>query len=596
MPSDGKDIIGTDRLKKLRAAIDRSEIVLGDFRRKRFAALKEYLGAHYSSQGTTHYNPVNLLELAVNIYMQSLAARAPRVLASTPHMNLKPTAADLELALNALLKKIRFGDTLQMVVMEAFFGVGVVYTGLNASGTVQIGGNTHDVGQPFSDPIFLDEFFMDMSARTPELCQFMGHSYLMPREQYYDSGLFKNVTLAKAEKRPVGDHGTEKSETLSTGGITFDEDYKEFVRLRNIWLPFDGPNGSVITIEDCDDGYGDTGILRTVEWDGPEQGPYKVLKFGNVPGNLMPLAPVASLIDLHRLGNNLFRKLEDQARNQKTVLGFQDGAKDDAERIVNANNLDTISMDNPDKVREFQFNGVDPRGLAFMIQVKDMFSWFAGNLDSLGGLSPMSRTVGQDELLSENASRRVAHMQNQVVDFTKAVVEDLAYYLWNDPLINMPLTKRIPGVSVEIPTYFSAATKSGDFTDYDIDIEPYSMQHTSPGIKLAALKSAIGEIIMPLQPLLEQQGKTVDIDAILRKFGKYADFDDIHEIVTTMGMPVTTETPSVTEGPQKASNTTRRYVRENRPAPTRPNRDNAMMQTLLGGGVQGAEMEAATSA
>lgn len=569
-------------INKLRDAMDTSERIMQEFRNKRMAALREYLGAHYTNAGIKHYNPINLLELAVNIYMQSLAARAPKVLCSTPHMNLKPTGANLELALNALLKRIRFGETLQMAVMESFFGMGVVYTGLNASGSVEIGGSTHAVGQSFSDPIFLDEFVMDMSARTVEQCQYMAHSYLMPREQYEECGLFRKVNLSKAEKRGTDSHGTERSETLSTGGMTFDSDYKDFVRLKNVWLPLDGPKGRLITIEDPEDGGEDTGILRDVEWDGPDGGPYRILKFSNVPGNLMPLAPVASLVDLHRSTNSAMRKCLDMAQNQKTVLGFQAGAKEDVERIISSNNLEAILMNNPDKVKEYRFNGVDGPLMALMVQLKDLFSWVGGNLDSLGGLSPMSKTVGQDELLSENASRRVAHMQNQVVDFTKAIIEDHAYYLWNDPLINMPLTKRSKGVDVEIPTYFSAATKSGDFTDYDVDIEPYSMQHTSPGIKLSALKAFIGEVIMPLQPMLEAQGKTIDIDAIARKYGKYADFDDIHEIITTMGMPLTTDTPSVSESPRKAPITTRNYVRENRSAgPTRTARDHEMTQSLL---------------
>jgi hypothetical protein len=568
-------------LKKLRGAIEKSETVLTDFRQKRMTALKEYLGAHYSSMGTSHYNPVNLLELTVNIYMQSLAARAPKVLASTPHRNLKPSAANLELALNALLKKINLSETLQNVVMEAFFGIGVIYTGLNASGKVEIGGVTHDVGQPFSDAIYMDEFFMDMSARTPEQCQFMGHSYLMPRDQYTDSGIFKKVELSKAEKRPFGPMGTERSETLSTGGISFDDDYKDFVRLRNIWLPLDGPTGKLIVVEDLEDGTEDTGILMEIEWDGPEQGPYKVLKFSNVPGNLMPLPPVANLMDLHRLGNNVFRKIEDDARNQKTVLGYMAGADKDAERIISSNNREAIRMDNPDKVREFSFNGVDPKSLAFMIEIKNMYSWFAGNLDSLGGLGPQSGTVGQDKMLAENASRRIAHMQNKVIDFTKSVVEDLGYYLWNDPLIHMPLTKRVPGVNLDIPTEFSAMTKSGDFTDYDISIEPYSMQHTSPGIKLQALRSFINEVVLPLQPLLEQQGKTIDIDVIARKFGKYADFDDIYEIITSMGIPLAPDTASVSDGPRKAPVSTRNYVREDRGVQTGPGRDHEMMQSLL---------------
>ena len=584
-----------DQITRLRDSISRSEIILNEFRKHRMEALKEYLGAHYSQQGTATYNPVNLLYLYVSIYMRSLVARQPRVLINTPYTQYKPTAANLEMALDVLMKRIRFAESLRRCVMEAMFGVGVMYIGINKSSTVEIGGVTHDVGQPFADPLFLDEVTFDMSARTFEQMQYISHSYLMPKDDYFNCGLFDtSVQVQSAIKKPVGFGGNERSETLSTGGRTFENDYKEYVRLRNIWLPLDK---CVVTVEDTLDGQSSTEVLREVAWEGPECGPYRMLRFNEVPGNIMPLAPIANLIDIHRLENNIWRKIDDMARNTKTVLGFGTGADKDAERIANASNMEIIRMDNPDKLKEYNFNSVDNQLLALGIQFKDLFSWLGGNLDTLGGLSPMSKTVGQDELLSESASKQVSDMQEAVTDFTTQCIQDLAHYLWHDPLIHIPLTKRIRNTDIEVPTAFNALTKEGDFLDYNLTIDPYSMQHSTPQTKLAAIQNVLANVIMPLQPVMEQQQLTIDVRSLLKQVGRYSDLPEIYEIVTSMAAPMQPDASPTQDPPAKAPVTTRNYVRTSRTAgPTRPAKDNAMMQTLLGGGVQGKEMEGAVGA
>ena len=104
--------------------------------------------------------------------------------------------------------------------------------------------------------------------------------------------------------------------------------------------------------------------------------------------------------------------------------------------------------------------GINTNSLAYAIQLDRILSRNAGNLDLLGGLSPQSDTVGQDELLASNASKRIADMQDRVTEFTTRIVKDLAWYLWNDPLIDLPLVKRLDGSDLEIagPTARAEAT------------------------------------------------------------------------------------------------------------------------------------------
>jgi len=557
------------------------------------AALKLYCGNNYGDFMDVQKTYVNLLALTIEIYMRNLVARAPKVLVTTAYPDLKPFATNYELACNKLISDICLGKSLRTSVLNAMFGMGVHKIGLNQSKTVEIGGVTHDVGQPFADAVSLDDWVHDMTAKRVEQFQYCGDLYLADYKQVQESGQFKNTDDMDTDVRRVIDQeGQERSESLSQWPDSDSKTYRPQVQLLDLWLPLDGKAGIIVTLDAMNE---TKPPMRTVEWEGPELGPYKLLQFQEVPENIMPLPPVAKLLDLHKLVNQIYLKLSDQAKRQKTLLGYRSAAVQDASRISQHNDGDSIMMDSPEGAKEFRFGGIDNQTLAFAINVKDIYSWIAGNLDSMGGLSAMSGTASQDKLLAENSSRAIADMQDAVMDWTKSIVSDLAYYLISDPLIQMPLTKRVPGTDLSIPTTFNPEGKSEDFIKYNFDIEPYSMQHSTPQSKLATIMNFIATVYVPMMQQMSEQGLMLDMRGITRLLSKYSDVPELFDLVVSMSAPVGPQTSQVGEPPAKAPVTTRNYVRENRPAPTRPGRDNAMMQTLMGGGVQESEMKGALS-
>jgi len=49
------------------------------FRTNRLKVIRQYVGKNYSKKGSADKVPVNLLELAINIYLQRLVAQNPAV-------------------------------------------------------------------------------------------------------------------------------------------------------------------------------------------------------------------------------------------------------------------------------------------------------------------------------------------------------------------------------------------------------------------------------------------------------------------------------------------------------------------------------------
>ena len=103
----------------------------------------------------------------------------------------------------------------------------------------------------------------------------------------------------------------------------------------------------------------------------------------------------------------LFRKLGRQAERQKTLLGVMGDAQRDGERIGSASDGDIVTMDNPEKAKELTFGGVNPDNFNFVIALRDLFSWTAGNLDAIGGLGPQAPTATQEKLIAISSNKRL---------------------------------------------------------------------------------------------------------------------------------------------------------------------------------------------
>mgnify|MGYP003644809479 FL=1 len=578
---------------RLQNAIEYSRRKLQPYREKRLHAIRQFVGTHYTDNGATSRVPMNLLEMAISIYRRQVAARRPQVLVTSKSKEQKSVANQFEFALNSLVKDINLETTIQKWVTDAMFGMGVVKVGLTASG-MDMQGFEHDPGQPFVDNVDFDDFVFDMTAKRWDQIQFSGNRYCCPYEAIVQSKMFgrKTKDVQPNEYRKTNEFGEERIQQIGSGeGYFGDEYYSPIVELWDIWLPIENV---VVTIQ-ADDrgGVAQTEPLRVVEWEGPEEGPFHTMGFGDVPGNLMPLPPAALLMDLHEMANKVFRKVARQADRQKTITVVQSGHESDGERIVETNDGDTIRSDRPEAVREMRYGGVDQPTLAYLIQLKDMFVYMGGNLDALGGLGKLSDTAQQEQLISKSASARVADMQESATKAVKGVVTAIGKYLWYDPVAKPTVLTKIPDTDYEVSLEFGPEIREGEIVEYELDIAPYSMADRSPSERARTLGELMQGFVIPMAPILQQQGYRPDMGKFLELMAKYSNTDELMDIVKKMDNQDMEAMKKMQEAqggggqgerPTQSPVTTRRNIRENVPGSTRSGRDEAMMQLLSGGG------------
>jgi len=574
--------------KSLVNAVRESRRKMQVFREKRKALISLFCGSEYSADAEAKKVYLNLMSMATNIYVRQCAVRAPTARVTSPYMELRPTAKNLSLACLDASQECDFGRTLRRAVTEAIYSpMATVKIGLEHTSTVRgKDGENLDVTEPFIKLVSFDDYVRDMSSRSAYEPAFEGDMYYLDRDLVYERyPKAKELNLTADDLGTQGDDGGERAEAISHSPGSGEENWKNRIALQDVWLTKERLLVTyVVSKPDFP--------LAVVDLDSPEEGPYHSLWFTDVPDNAMPLPPFSLLKNIQELANSLFRRLAAQAQAQKRVVAFAD--EDSAVNFKKAHDGDGIQWSGQ-KPESIEVGGIDQVTLAMFIQVKDLFSWASGNLDSLGGLSPMAETAKQDQMLAKSASAQLADMQDATAEFAQKIFRQIAWYEWTDPVRERVLQREVPGTDITIPVEWNAETRQGDFLDFNFSINPQSMREDTPGAKIQKLQGILTQFFGPMQPFMQQQALTVDVRRMTHMLADCSNLPELEQLIISVdpnkilenGGPSGNPTPGT-----KPANTHRTYERVNRPGATRPGKDIALMQTLLGGNPQPAEAAA----
>lgn len=582
-------------IDRLCYSMQRSRWALRFFRESRREMVREYVGSHWSEEGSYKTVPLNLLALYVSVVGKNLIAKNPRVMLSTFDRANKPAVVAMQTWANNEIVKMRLQQTLERAVLDALFSVGICKVALaTPADSASVSWNLA-AGQTFAEVVDLDDFVFDVHARDFSEVSYIGHRFRAPLAAVRDSKIYSKARLElTASDDPF--FNLEGDERISVLGRTYyagnDEEFEDMVDLWEVYLP---RHRVVVTLVDNqlsaasatptnDRSY--SGALRIQNWLGPDGGPYHILKYGTVPGNAMPIGPIQHVYDLHRSTNELYRKLIRQAARQKEHTLYQRGDQDDAARIQQANDGEMVGVNNPAAAVVRSFGGPAQQNAQMAEHLKDLFDFFAGGLSLMGGLAPQSKTLGQDRMLNENQSHLVTDMQDTTVDFTADVVKSLCWYWWHDPFKVMKAKAQLPGLpDMGIQTQVTPQQRMrGRFEDLEIEVDPYSFQHQTPESRMAALNQVVTQIIVPMAQTLQAQGIQFDANAWLQKMAVYSNMPDLPDICTVAPPPQpdpqAAGTGSASGGPTQPAQTSREYIRRSVGNDTPANRTSTFQNAM----------------
>jgi hypothetical protein len=558
-------------LGRLHDAVRGSYRDLSSYRDKTVGLVRQYAGSEYADNGRTMRDtPVNLMELAVGIYSYRLAANAPKGDVRTPYRRLKPYADTLRLALDYLTERIGLADTLRRAVKDAMFGMGILKVGINDTDRL-IRGFSAEGGQPFAERVSPSDFVFDTTAKEWKHCQFIGNRFMVDAEALKAVGGYEH--LDELSEAGLGESEDLKGSSMTQGDLS--RAYRPRYILWELWLPYE--NVIVTLDEDLDR------ILRVQEWTGPREGPYVVLNFNDVPDNILPLPPTALWSELNIFANQIWRKIFRQTDRQKSITAFAGGSQKDAERVQQAADGEVVHGDSIRDVQEVRYGGPDQQLVGLATAIDPIFSRLAGNLDVAGGLSTMGQTATQDAILNQNSSVRFDTMAASVAEFVGKVFTELAWWMWTDPYIDLPLVKRI-GRTVEIEVSFNERAKEGEFFDYSFSVVPYSMTNKTPEQMFQGVVQILQTLFMPMAEMAMQQGVQIDMQALMRLVSRWLDIPDLNSVLS-IGDPQPPQ-PQSGGGMEVDVPTHSVYERVNRPAAGYESQMNAISRAAMGENLQ----------
>ncbi len=483
--------------------------------KKNVQMLRTYASNYYNKIETKDPHPLNMIDRAVSIWLPFLVGGNPKVIVE-PKINLqfKPFAYTFQLALNQWMKNMKFATrTLEPVVFASLFGMGITKTGTQRADAKKLAGYLTEEGRPYCEAVDEANYVFDIVAKDREQYKFEGDFYILPTDEAKEM-YPKFADQILPDFKLYGEENTKDIENPEK--IPYNElhDYTEFL---DLWLP---EEEVVITILPPYKGFDK--ILKTTPYRGPESGPYDVLSYKRFKGSTIPIPPIYTLMELDTAINVLYAKSRNQAERLKRIGVYESGGEKDAETAKNAKDGQMCGFTNVQNVKDIQLGSISQ-------EIWEFLGFSLNQYSEQGGITGLeskmrSKTLGQDQMLMSNATRTLNFMSQKVHFFASSISEKIGYELWENPTMQISAAKKMAGIA-EVSVTYNQLQQEGNFLDYYLEVEMYSMQKLSPEMKFNKMWQMITGWVLPTAQVSAQQGKTPNIPEITKALSNYADID-----------------------------------------------------------------------
>ncbi len=454
------------------------------YRRARAMFMRAYVGQYYSKKfGQTGEQPINLLFSAIRSIVPTIVSRNPRNKVTTDNLQYKEYAELQSLALDKIALRVNLKSILRAWVVSAMFGMGIVKTGISASGNcILVDDQLIDPGDIYVSLVDLDDFVIDPLCKSLTESSFLGNRTPVPRQFLLDNDLYDHDLVMKLPSTTTLTNGKQATADISRqyGGVFTMRDLQDLVNVVELWVP---DANALVTIPDPREATFPK-YLGITDYYGPDTGPYRFLSFTPpVDSNPLPIAPVSVSYDLHKAANRTFVKILEQAENQKDVLLYRPSHQDVAQDLLDVNDQNSaVATDNPEAVKVVSFGGQNQNNVAMLQQIQVWSNYMSGNPDQLSGSKSDAETATQANILQSNAMIAVEDARDLLYDGTAGISRDCAWYMHHDPMLDIVLARRKPGMETE-QIILTPEQRKGDVEDFLYKIVSKSMTRLDPALR-----------------------------------------------------------------------------------------------------------------
>lgn len=474
--------------KKISQAAKEGIERLATYRGARATFIKDYVGNYFCKpKGMMNDYPINLVFLAIRALIPNLVMKHGVNKITTEILAHKDFAELLGLGLDVSQRQRKLKKVLRAGLVDMCFGMACYKTSIWASGELlPVGQDINvDPGQIYTDLLDLDDLVLDATCRSLEEAALVGHNIRIPRLKLLDQDFNEELVmqLPKADSLQIKEG---KIQNLSMDQNTqTTTDLQDYVNVVELWIPEANaicyvPNPYQTSFDD---------FLKVGDYCGPADGPYT---FGSltppVPNNPLPVAPVGVWRDLNEIANRMFKKFMEQGERQKDVLLYKPQYADEAESIRTAVDGDCLAVEDPTAFNTVSFGGQNQDNEKMIAQLRWWFNYIAGNPDQMSGVSSSAKTQRATEvqMLQANQSVTTEDMRDIIADVNADISKKESWFMLHDPLINMPLSKRISGGQM-IQIWLTPEQRQGDWEEFTFKIKKRSMQIMEPHLRSRAI-------------------------------------------------------------------------------------------------------------
>ena len=499
--------------------------------RHRQELLKLWASGFFDS-GYIREHLINFIGRGVSAIQPYLVEGNPKISVSTLVSQFRPYAYTSQLALNFLINKMNLAENVLIpAAINSMFGAAITRIMFNYNKRISLNDEIIKIGTPWISVIDDSSYVGDSSAKRRSDFAFEGDIYRLPtayaKDLYAGKDKFgKQIAdYIQPDCKLVDKYSPQE---ISDPKFTHDKlALRDFTTFIDFYL-YD--SNEILTIQP--EGHY-AKILKTENWDGPEGGPYDYVGYNYFPECPIPIPPAWAWYDLDVSTNMIAKVAREQAESQKDIIVVDAGQEELGKKIVNAKNMDVIPSANAAAAQKISFGGANEINYNWMVWAEQEFTKSGANPDVLGGRGSQAPTLGQEELVFQNATRVISNMYNRFQSFMTSIVEKLAWYVWEEPNVIMEFVETVPGVG-DIPYVFSQADKVGDYRDFVFDIEPYSSQRSTPEIKYSRLMQFLTTWIIPTMQMAQMQGAQLDIPTVSKILAGYQDIETIAQWYKTI--------------------------------------------------------------
>ena len=453
------------------------------FRKVTAMMFKSYVPVYYQMEKGTCTEPLNLVFNTIRAYVPNLVMQNPITHVITPYIAHKQYAELLGMGLDATARQIKLKQELRAFITNALFGWGIMRTGIKATGELL---NFDDImvdnGQVYARNVSLGNFGFDPTCTDIKQAKCLWDRVTVPRQTLLDTDGFDHDVVRDLPPSPINITDKLSGMSISTEAKGAMVKLQDEVDVVQMYVP---EIESVVMMGDPTKKRSGK-YLRTIEYNGPKEGPYTFLSFSPpVDENPFPVPPVSVWYELAKIANQCFEKMVTQFKNQKDLTFYQPALVDTVDQIREATTNDAIATMDPKGIQQISMGGQNEKNERFLQELYTMYNMMAGNPELISGQAVpggKGTTATAVQTLQNNASIGIEDMRNIVYDQTAEIQRRVAWYLHTDPFIQLPLTKRETG-GEEVQLELTPEQRMGDFLDYTFKIVARSMTPMDPMVR-----------------------------------------------------------------------------------------------------------------